>query len=174
MTTTNRRAEYIIRRGRSQDFIAYLKACQASAYQAYSTQGPNLFTEFHYFHPTIMPYWESLAQNDGNRYWWVAELQAPKSQIVGGIGLKTMDDSCEGYGFYVSPEWQAAGIGRSLWQARQKFVTKPLLFEVYSHATKTIDRHLKHGARHTGNQRLIHWESWPDDIYLTALEFIAS
>ena len=154
--------------------MAYLMACQKSAYKTYSGPSRDLFAEIHYFHPTIMAYWMSLAQNNGSKHWWVAELHAPQKQIVGGIGLRIGDDHSQGYGFYVTPERQSQGIGRSLWLARQEFIRGPLLFEVYSQAVGTIAQHLKHGARLTGNQRLIHWESWPQGVSLNALEFIAS
>ena len=177
MPVTLNGVEYLVRRGESSDLLAYLQVCQKSAHKAYSYPSSisvhDLFSEYHYFHPSIMPYWESLAQNNDTNQWWVAELQTPKKEIVGGIILNKTERYPQGFGYYVHPDWQGLGIGRSLWSARKEIHKSPLLFEVYSIATKTIDNHIKHGARATGRQRMIHWDSWPREASLTALEFMS-
>lgn len=172
-------ARYLIRPGNHHDVLPYLRACQRSASLAYSDfplPGLDLFAPEHYFHPGIMDYWKELTQNNDYNRWWVAEISSPSGEpvIVGGISLRLHADHSEGRGFYVAPEWQRRGIGRALWEARRAVVQGPLLFEVYAHAAGTIAYHKKNGARETGKSRLVHWESWPEDIQLTALEFVSA
>lgn len=166
----------IIRPGEDKDFLNYLKVCQRAAAEAYHLPGSEkLFSANHYFHPDMMSFWKKAATNNDSNKWWVAEIMSPKSEqsVVGGICLRIHDGYSEGSGFYVDPQYQGQGIGRALWYARQESIEVPLYFEVYSHAAKTIAYHERHGAVRTGRQRLIHWNSWPSDVNLTALEFIS-
>lgn len=169
-------ADILVRPGSNKDFINYLKVCQRAAANAYRLPGgEELFSVDHYFHPDMMSYWEKAATNTVNNKWWIAEVGSPMGQpmIVGGICLRIQPDRSEGSGFYVDPDYQGQGIGRALWATRQKSVKGPLYFEVYSHATRTIAYHTRHGAVRTGRHRSIHWDSWPKNINLTALEFIS-
>jgi RimJ/RimL family protein N-acetyltransferase len=173
--TRLRNIDYIVRLGEDRDRLSYLRACQRSAARAYSQLHPKseeLFASHHYFHPTIMPYWESMAKNEDNNLWWVVELLSPEAEIIGGISLKTYSGYSEGRGFYISPEWQGRGIGSALWTERRKKIKNPMYSEVYSDAHQAIAFHEKNGAKRTGRQRFIHWDSWPDGITLTALEFV--
>ncbi|HVO86596.1 MAG TPA: GNAT family N-acetyltransferase [Candidatus Binatia bacterium] len=167
--------KYVVRRGQAKDFMPYLEVCQLAAATAYSDypadSEQNLFGPKHYFHQTIMPYWQDMAQNTPTSMWWVAEVLKPRPKIVGGIAVKIHPAHYEGLGFYVTPEWQNQGIGQTLWKVRQKHAGGPLFFEVYAHASRTISMHERHGAKPTGKKRTIHWDSWPKDVHLTALEY---
>jgi hypothetical protein len=93
--------DYLIRPGKPRDFINYLKVCQRSAAAAYQMpEYENLFSENHYFHPDMMSFWRSMADNTGDNRWWVAERVFPdtKSSIVGGICLKVQKDHSLGSG----------------------------------------------------------------------------
>jgi len=167
--------DFIIRAGRPEDFRNYLTACQRSAQQAYSENAKDyfaLFSQEHYFNPTLMPYWQAMASNTNTSRWWVAEIKEVKKSVVGGICMSNQGGRLEGRGFYIDPQWQNQGIGRQLWETRKKYINQPIYFEVYSHAKKTINFHLRNGALPTGNSRLIHWSSWPQGTNLIALEFV--
>lgn len=163
-----------IRRGQAGDLIKYLSVYQRSAAKVYETEAGgahDLFGPKHFFHDSLMQYWREMTANDGENHWWVAE-RANDSEIVGGICLREHADHFEGRGFYVDPDWQGQGIGKKLLKERDKLITKPLLFEVFSYSKPTIGYHLRHGAELTGHQRQIHWDSWPNGVTLSTLEFI--
>jgi len=168
-------ANITIRRGRPGDIDAYLKISQRASELAYahpSIDQYSLFAPEHYFFPSTLESWEAILANDGLNHWWVAESLSDRPALVGGIHLKKQAGRLEGSGFYVDPAYQGQGIGKSLWQTRQKLVDAPLYFEVFSHAGKTIAMHERHGAVSTGRQRLIHWDSWPVGVNLIALEYV--
>lgn len=163
-----------IRPGEERDRLAYLQICQRAAESAYShplVDVHGLFSAEHFFHAANLADWQAGLINDSTNRWWVAQLETGDKPVVGGIQLG-LGRRFEGSGFYVEPAWQGQGIGRALWLKRQKQVTGPLFFEVFSHADKTIARHEHRGATRTGRQRLIHWDSWPAGINLTAWEYV--
>jgi len=161
-----------IRRGQPSDIHDYLKVCQRASQKPYahpSIDQYGLFGPEHYFYPSTLLSWQKTLINDGVNHWWVAEHG---DSVIGGINLGRQSERLDGSGFYVDPTHQGQGVGKALWQTRQKYVDGPLYFEVFSHAGKTIAMHESHGAVRTGRQRLIHWDSWPEGINLIALEYV--
>lgn len=167
----------LIRSGDAEDFKPFVSVCQRSAQAAYASEkddvSAKLFSEYHFFHESSLEYFHTIAANDPHTRWLVAE-DTKSHEIVGGISLKRRGQANEVYGYYVLPEYQGQGIGTALWQAMEKLDNLPLVIEVYSHVSKTIDLYRKLGFRATGKSRRIHWDSWPPDVYLTAEEYIRS
>lgn len=167
-------AKITIRPGASDDLLAYLAVAQRSAEAAYrhpDIDHYRLFSPEHYFYPTTLADWQHKLISDPASYWWVAHPAGEPASIVGGIQL-IKGARLEGSSFYVDPAWQGQGIGRVLARERQRLVDGPLFFEVFAHATDVRARHEGRGARPTGTSRLVHWDSWPDDVNLVALEYV--
>ena len=100
-------------------------------------------------------------------------------QLIGSATCKTIDkNQAEFSGFYVLPDFQHQGLGKTLYQKVLNFSGKlDLLLGNYTHNTKTIKIYQKWGWQIDTNRGengyiIGHWNEWPDGVIAKSVYLI--
>lgn len=161
-----------IRNAKLDDFIKYADLLQTTYQSAYTDDAigltPDCFSKEVFLSEDSQKYIESLLADTASHKTWLA---VDGTELVGSATcIIRNDQEAELTGFYVHPNRQGSGIGKTLYVLVLAFSgERGLLLDTYLHNTKTINIYEKWGwkldtSRGDKGYFTRHWPEWPDGL----------
>lgn len=163
---------YHIRLAKSSDLKQYTNLFQQTYESAYVNPKIGLtkecFSQQVFNTDNTQTYLKSKLINSLTQKTWLA---FDDKQLIASATCKIIDENqAEFSGFYVLPDFQHQGIGKTLYQKVLKFsANRDLILGIYTHNTKTLEIYQKWGWQidtNRGENGYVtgHWNEWPDGV----------